>query len=225
MPTDAETVQDAEIEPIFSIGTWATNAEMMAYCRRLGYFPADASVLDCTYGEGNFWTEFEPEDFVGCDLNPAKSPYGAAVDFTDMPWYDEEFHTVVFDPPYKLNGTPDPVIDEKYGVEKATPWQERMQLIHDGTIEAARVCHRWLMVKVSDQVCSGDVRWQTGLVTNILGAFDFIDEEGRFHAKPAGDWRLRDRLDFMSYRKQPSGTRQVHSRSNSSTLLIFERIR
>jgi hypothetical protein len=71
-------------------------------CEDLGYIKG--RVLDCTYGKGSFW-EIVPEDFTASDLEPSK-PWVLKRDFTNLPldWF-ETFDTVVFDPPYKMNGT------------------------------------------------------------------------------------------------------------------------
>ena len=57
-------------------------------------------------------------------------------------------------------------------------------------------------------LCSGKIRWQT---------LEFIEHTLSLRL------RLIDRFDFLSYRPQPLGRRQVHARRNSSTLLVFQR--
>lgn len=118
-PTDAKMVM--------AFDTWPSNAHLIADVARLGYIRGD--VLDCTWGLGNFWTQYRPpaENLIGTDLNISKSPCGFSVDFRDQPWDDQSFDTVAFDPPYKLTGTPDRIITERFGVETMR-WQDRMQL-------------------------------------------------------------------------------------------------
>lgn len=85
-----------------SIGTWASNAELIADgVRPLGWLPDDALVLDCTYGKGRFWTKYRPPRLVGVDLNPLKAEHVQA-DFVRLPFPDHCFDVVVFDPDYKL---------------------------------------------------------------------------------------------------------------------------
>lgn len=205
MPTE---VRDET--PIMSFGAWATNAELIADCARLGYLRDEWLTLDPTYGYGTFWKRWRPRDLLCTDLDPAKSLSGGeSVDFTAMPWQDREFDAVVFDPPYKLNGTPDDAgVDERYGVHAPTRWQDRMDLIRRGIDECARVCRSNLLIKCQDQVCSGKVRWQTLEFTQRA-----VDN----------GFGLVDRLDFPSYRAQPNGRRQVHARRNTSTLLVLQR--
>lgn len=208
---DRQVAEDLDAErEVWAIGRWNDNAEMIADVARLGYL--DGRVLDCTYGAGRFWRLWQPEILVATDLNPAKSPsVPDGVDFTAMPFPDRDFDAVVFDPPYRLNGTPDQDFDEGYGIDAYTSWQERMALILAGTAEAARVADRDLLVKCQAQVVSGAVRWQDDEVTAV--------------AVDAG-FRKIDRFDLhYSPRKQPKGRRQAHARRNHSTLLVFRRTR
>lgn len=198
--------------PVMSIGKWATNADLIADCARLGYLRSEWKTLDPTYGYGTFWQKWQPDELVGTDLDPAKSTTGRGVDFTCLPWQAGTFDAVVFDPPYKLNGNPSDTagMDERYGVHTYTDWRDRMELIRRGLTECDAVYNGtgYLLLKCQDQVCSGKVRWQTVEFTN--------------HAAALG-LGLVDRFDLLSYRPQPAGRRQVHARRNSSTLLVFKR--
>ncbi len=73
---------------------------LIADVERLGYLPG--TVLDPTYGLGNFWNVYRPAQLTGCDIDPEKSPIGYSVDFRKLPFGDGEFDAVVFDPPYRL---------------------------------------------------------------------------------------------------------------------------
>lgn len=200
----------SEAPPVMAINQWRSNAELIEDCARLGYLRREWVTLDPTFGHGTFWKNWCPETLVACDLDPAKSPIGHAVDFTALSyWPDGFFDAVVFDPPYKLNGTPDDTVDKRYGVHTPTRWQDRMELIEDGIDECSRVLGEgYFLLKCQDQVCSGKVRWQTRV---------FAD---RARVNGLG---LVDRFDFVSYRAQPAGRRQVHARRNASTLLVFRR--
>lgn len=188
---------------ILSTDTWPSNAHLIAAVAALGYIPSP--VLDATYGLGNFWTEWKPDVLRTNDLyTPAEYDY----DFTVLPFVRREFATVVFDPPYKLNGTPSKP-DEPYGAHRVEKWQDRMRLIADGTAECARVADQFLLVKCMDQVSSGAVRWQTDVVTYAAGR--------------AGMGKV-DQFNLLSTpRPQPKGRRQVHAARNYSTLLVFQR--
>lgn len=190
--------------------TRTDNAQLMVDCRELGYLSDEDLILDPTWGKGRFWTKWHPKGLIGTDLNPKKSPAGLPIDFTALPYADRLFDAVVFDPPYKLNGTPSEGMDEDYGVDEPTRWQDRMALCIAGIEECARVSSDRLLVKCMDQVCSGRVRWQTTIFA----------EAGSEHG-----FRLVDELHVRSYREQPSKRRQVHARRNLSTLLVMRRAR
>lgn len=197
---------------VLSVNKWASNAELIADCATLGYLRSEWLTLDPTYGYGTFWNAWEPDVLVGTDLNPTKSLDGKSHDFTSMLWPDRQFDCVVFDPPYKLNGTPSDTggVDERYGVDgPPVRWQDRMELCRRGIRECARVLgDGFLLVKCQDQVCSGKVRWQT---------IDFTET-----AESCG-LGLVDRFDFLSYRAQPVGRSQKTARHNASQLLVFRR--
>lgn len=194
---------------VLAATAWPTNAHMIEDVAELGYLGGD--VLDCTYGYGTFWKRWRPKVLIGCDLDPAKSLIGYSVDFTALPGpWSESFDAVVFDPPYKLNGTPTDAVDERYGVHVVRTWQDRLDLIEAGIYECVRVLKPkgYLLIKCQDQVCSGQVRWQTRI---------FAD-----HAEDCGT-TLVDRFDMLGGRPQPEGRRQVHARRNMSTLLVLRK--
>lgn len=195
---------------IQSIGRWATNGELIADVARLGWITDDLTVLDTTYGRGRFWTRYRPAQLVGVDIDPAKSLTGESVDFRCLPWPERAFDVVVFDPPYKLSGTPRlGDFDAAYGVDVPASWRDRMRLIAEGAAECARVARRHLLVKCQDQVVSGQMRWQTDVVTEVVTARGF---------------RKADRFDFVSGgRRQPEGRGQAHARHPASQLLVFTR--
>lgn len=192
---------------VMAVNNWTSNAWLMRDCARLDYLRRDMRTLDCTYGLGTMWKIWRPDDLVTSDIDPSSAADYRA-DFTKMPWADHSFGTVVFDPPYKLNGTPSEP-DVRYAVDQPTRWQDRMALICEGIAECARVLgDGHLLVKCQDQVCSGKVRWQS---------YEFVAE--------AAVWGLElvDRFDFISHRPQPPGRRQIHARRNASQLLVFSR--
>jgi SAM-dependent methyltransferase len=196
---------------VMAISDARTNAELVDQCVTLGYLHAGMRTLDPTYGLGRFWSTWAPAQLTACDLDPAKSPLGRPVDFTALPWDDASFDAVVFDPPYKLNGTGGShPSDAGYGVANSVSWRDRHGLIRAGISECARVLAPGgtLLVKCQDQVNSGTVRWQTR---------EFAD-----HAETLG-CELVDMLHLVGYRPQPSGRRQVHARRNYSTLLIHRK--
>jgi hypothetical protein len=193
--------------PIKAITKWQTNGHLIADCAKLGYLRKQWVTLDPTYGQGTFWRQWQPDLLIAGDLKPVQG--AIRVDFTRMPWATRTFDCVVFDPPYKLNGTPDQKNDERYGIHTPTRWQDRMTLIRDGIRECSRVLDGgYLLLKCQDQVSSGKIRWQTYEFTK------FAEKLGL---------GLVDRFDFLSYRPQPVTRKQIHARRNASTLLVFRR--
>lgn len=191
---------------IKAIGTWRTNGELIADVARLGYISEDSYTLDPTYGLGNWWTHFRPHQLVTHDLKLD------GVDFRRLPHQDETFDVVAYDPPYKLNGTPTPEVDDRYGVGEPTHWQDRLILMQVGLKECLRVVRRrgYVLAKCQDQVCSGRVVWQTAMMADA--AFDY----------GAAAWV--DHLLMPGGRPQPAGRRQVHAHRNYSSLLVFRKV-
>lgn len=137
---------------------WPTNAHLIEDVARLGYITDDDLVLDMTYGRGGFWARYRPPRLVTVDINTEAH---IRADNRRLPVRDRAFDVAVFDPPYKLNGTPAlGDFDARYGIEEVTRWQDRMDRIDDGLIAASRALTIGgrLLVKCQDQVCSGQVR-------------------------------------------------------------------
>lgn len=188
---------------------WKTNGHLIRDVARLGYL--DGTVLDITYGEhGGFWKQWQPDDLVAGDLVTEWSPLGRSIDFRRLPMTSRSFDVVVFDPPYKLNGTPDPAIDRRYGVHLRGNREARLGRIVLGVDEACRVARHRVLVKVMDQVEGSRIRWQTRLVTD--------------RAEAAG-YELIDRFDMTGHhRPQPmEGRQQRTAHGRPSTLLVFRR--
>ncbi len=204
--------------------TARNNAELIVQARELGYLRDDWVTVDPTWGLGKFWTLWQPDVLYPSDLDLEKSPSGIPVDFTNMRVHRTgSIDAVVFDPPYKLNGTSTgkgpSASDAGFGVSGAyTSWQERHRLIRDGITDCVRILRPparrrkggMLLVKVQDQVCSGQKRWQTR---------EFAD-----HAESLG-CRLVDMMHLSGIRKQPEGNSQQHSQINFSTMLVLRRER
>lgn len=147
---------------------WTDNGEMIADVatmpRTVGYL--DGTVLDATYGEGGFWTDWKPETLITNDLY---KPADHRFDYKAFPFRDGEFDSVVFDPPYKLQGTPaSGEMDDRYGTAERRTRDETLDDIVAGAIECYRVSRRFLLVKCQAQVEGGRVRWQPEIVTRAI---------------------------------------------------------
>jgi hypothetical protein len=188
---------------------WPTNADLIADVARLGYL--DGWVWDATYGRGGWWTTWRPDDLFASDIDPILSPVGYGVDFTAPAPSLTGFDAICLDGPYKLNGTPDPAIDERYGVHVVRTWQDRLALIEVGIVTLAPRLSPggYLLVKCQDQVSSDKVRWQTDVFTRC--------------AELVGMTKV-DRFDMTGHvRPQPAGRDQHHAHGRPSTLLVFQR--
>jgi hypothetical protein len=226
---------------VFAIAA-RTNADAIVDCVKLGYLHADMVTLDPTYGEGAFWRRWRPRHLVACDLNPAKSPLGHPIDFTELPW-PRCFDAVIFDPPYKLNGTGGShVSDARFGVDTAVPWKARYRLIEDGIREAARVLvpGGTLLIKCQSQVASGSVRWQDMDFATVAAQagcpmIDSLLVPNHVEQPPARGCRRCRRTGHETIRVNPVCSSchgagwitpdQVHARRNYSTLLICRKRR
>ncbi len=196
----------SEPNVIYSATYWPTNAHMIADCARLGYLRSHWLTLDPTYGLGNFWTIWQPTHLVAGDLFTKAD---MRIDFTALPFRNQRFNAVVYDPPYKLNGTPS-AADIAYGVNVPTRWQDRIKLIIAGAIDCARVvkCDGYLLIKCQDQVVSGRKVWQTDIISRSMAN--------------CGMTKV-DRLDFLTNPRPQPHTRQLHARQNYSTMLVFQK--
>jgi hypothetical protein len=185
------------------------NADLMVDCHRLGYL--DGSVLDVTVGvKAGFWRRWRPADLTTNDVLPTISA-DHHHDATALPFGDASFDSVVFDPPYKLNGTSTgrgaSASDADYGVGgQYVPARDRHALLLDGTAEALRVARRYVLVKCQDQISSGRYNPQTFLVWDLARSRDAD---------------LVDLLHVVGGRPQPPGRRQLHAARNYSSLLVF----
>lgn len=194
-------------DPIRAIGNRTDNAQLMLDCAALGYLPEP--VLDATYGFGRFWTKYRPTLLTTNDL---ETPADHAFDFRDMPFRIGEFETVVFDPPYKLNGTSTGLgpstLDVSYGVGGAyMNVAAKHEMMRQGLVRCARVSNQFVLAKCQDQICNGSLHMQSTmlqLAANRVGL------------------PLVDVLHVSGYRKQPEGRRQVHAHRDYSTLLVFK---
>ena len=195
-------------KPINAAHYWRNNGELIADVANLGFIKG--KVLDAAYGSGAFWGSHTPTELVSNDLYTAAD---YSYNFTNFPshWKDK-WDTTVFDPPYKLNGTPSHgQVDKAYGVHKKATLQERMDLIIAGAKECYRVTKDkgFILVKVQDQVSSGKMHFQTDAVSSALvelGAVKVAQMHFLRHPRP-----------------QPQGRKQVHPRSNFSTLMVFKK--
>lgn len=130
-----------------------SNADLIA---KVAPLYLTGTVLDVTYGLGNWWTRFRPPLFVAHDLKLD------GVDFRSLPEVEDSFDAVCFDPPYVPAGgtrTAGQTVAEKryrdgFGLDPRSR-TELDALIAGGLGEVARVSRRWVLVKCCDYVTGG----------------------------------------------------------------------
>lgn len=206
------------MSPILAAQYWKSNAELIADVARLGYIGPD--VLDPTYGKGNWWKLYTPTGrFDKSDImHDVPAGVMGDVDFRDLPWLDNIFDTVAYDPPYVCVGgrktTGIAGMHAAYGLTNAPKTPVDLQLlIEAGLAECERVVKPkgTILVKCQDYISSGKL-WN-----------------GTFHtqeyARYSLDLELVDKFEHIAKasRAQPGGRRQVHARRNLSTLLVFRK--
>lgn len=185
---------------------WTSNAELIEDVVGLGYIRPEDLVLDPTYGRGTWWKNYTPANFVS-HVND--------FDFRHMPYEDDAFDVVAYDPPYVCIGgrttSGIPEFHERYGLTDAprSPF-DLQQLINGGLDECARVTRRIVLVKCQDYISSGKL-WP-GTFETYAYAVDCLG------------LTLVDRFVHLTHpRPQPQRDRQVHARNNTSTLFVFKK--
>lgn len=198
-------------DPILAAQYWNSNASMIADCARLGYLDEDWLTLDPTYGKGNWWKEFSPNKLIAHDIKID------GVDFRDLPYDDEYFDAVAYDPPYVSVGGRStsgmPGFLDAYGLEEAPRTPDQLQeYINSGLVECARVLKKkgFLLVKCQDYISSGKL-WIGTHWTQRCAISEGLE--------------VVDRLEYLvaAPRPQPPGRKQVHARRNYSTLFVFQK--
>ena len=170
----------------------------------------DDCVLDVTYGRGLFWSDYQPVHLTTHDLAID------AVDFRRLPYDDEVFDVVVFDPPYIVQGGRDTSKTagflDRYGlVDSPRTHVEQDALVFDGMKEAVRVVRVGgrLFVKCMDYINDGRY---------IQGRHKIVDWAHGMHMEQVDE--------FVHYSGTGPGSwpQQTHSRRAHSFLCIFRKL-
>jgi hypothetical protein len=234
-----------------AIHEWRDNAALIVDVAELRHL--DGTVLDVTFGQGGFWKRLphDPDRRAIVASDRYTPNVALSYDYRRTGLLDNSFDVVVFDPPYKLNGTPAlGDFDDRFGIAGDTNRWDVLQDIALGVRECYRVCSSRLLVKCMDQVEGGQMRWQTKLVHDEVDALggrlvDRFDMLGGGMPQPArsrkcercngtgvdpepepGD--VNDERPHMSCRMRgcehgriTSG--QQHAYGRGSTLLVFKK--
>lgn len=197
---------------IFAASYWRNNAQLIEDCVKLGYLDKSKSTLDPTYGRGKWWTNWQPDNFTYHDLKIDQ------VDFTNLPYEDNTFEQICFDPPYvciggrQSSGPNQKTMYEAFGLDVAPRTPDGVQdLIDRGLTECYRVLKpkSYILVKCQDYNYAS--KFRAGTYWTIHHAFSL-------------GLTLKDRMEHLSYgRPQPERGPQRSARRNLSTLLIFRK--
>jgi hypothetical protein len=221
-------------ELVRAVHAWPTNSHMIEEVARLGYL--DGTVLDVTHGKhGGFWKVWRPDKLTTSDLY---HPADHAWDYHALPCLDREYDSVVFDPDYKLRGTPAlGDMDERFGTSTKKTRDAILDQILAGARECYRVARVHLLVKCMDQVEGGHTRWQGDTVTRAIEELggEKLDE---FYLLGGGMPQPKDRTkkcpachgrgDRTCERCVGSGqvpSEQQHAHGKPSKLLVFKKPR
>jgi hypothetical protein len=198
-------------KPVLAATAWKSNGDLIADAASL-YWKNAGTIIDPTYGKGNWWTVWQPDYLTVHDVALD------GVDFRSLPYADNTFDGAAYDPPYvSVGGRSTSMVKDLYGrfglLDAPTSPKELQKLINDGLREVTRVTRPkgHIFVKCTDYVSSNKLWSGTFLTTEF--AIRQLDLE------------LVDRLEHVAVqpRPQPPGRRQVHARRNLSTLLVFQK--
>lgn len=207
---------------VLAANLWPDNSYLIEDVARLGYLHKDALTLDPTYGNGVWWKRWRPRQLFDHDLDID------GYDFRDLPYDDDTFDAIAFDPPFVSTGgretTKIAEFYARYGLSGAPTTPELLQeLINDGLDEMYRLVRKptrgkkggIVLCKTMDYVSSGKV------FPGTYNTFNYATNNG---------FVMQDRFLFISKgaRQQPKRSRkdgkkskQQHARNNFSVLFAF----
>jgi len=169
-------------------------------------------IADVTYGKGVFWKQIDiaKYHFYPSDLLTVKK---ALYDFKFLPYKDNTFDVVVFDPPYCHN--PGKMMSNKNYLNAETTkglyHQDIMELYEKGLMEAKRILktNGIILVKCKDEIESSIQQWSHIEIQNIATKIGLYAKD-LFILNPKA-------YPVIQYK------RQQHARKNHSYLWIFKK--
>ena len=178
------------------------------------YVPNGAKIADITYGKGVFWKRVKIEKY---DFHPSDIKTG--IDCRNLPYADEEFDCVVFDPPYMHTPggtahTNHQNYEEYYQNNASTSEKKYHEAVLDLYFKASKEVYRILkrkgifIVKCQDEVCANKQRLTHVELITELEKYGFLCED----------------LFVITRRNKPGVSRvktQLHARKNHSYFLVF----
>jgi hypothetical protein len=215
-------------QPVLAAAAWPSNAEMIEDVVRLGYIRPHDQLVDLTWGRGVWWKNYhhDPERFwmIANDPKVVPPPEAGHVfrhhDFHAAPFDGGFADVVAYDPPYVSKGgrstSTIPDFNDRYGLSEA---ESSPRSLHEynlgGLREAVRISRPGgiILVKCMDYISSGDLQMATIWMHDDARAMKLKVVDRLIHVGDAGP-QPKTNLDGTT-------RRQVHARSNHSTLWVF----
>lgn len=176
------------------------------------YLKPGSVIADVTYGRGIFWKkvdlsqhEFYPSDIITCP----DTPY----DFRSLPYLDNVFDLVVFDPPYVSSPGKRFKMEAEYQNHATTALLRHTDIVdlyRDGMVEAQRVLKPggMLWVKCKDEV-HANKQYFTHIEIHTIAVENNYYPKDLFILHPPGNPPI------------PKDQVQRHARKNHSYLWVF----
>lgn len=209
--------------PVLRATYWKSNAELIEACFQLGHLREKWSTLDPTFGKGIWWKKRQPKRLTKHDLILDNT------DFRNLPYEDQSFKQIAFDPPYvSIGGRKTSKIKEfyeRFGLMGApTSPALLQQLINDGLTEMHRLCKDKgiVLVKCQNYISSGKLHPGVYLTLKHAESLGFVLIDELLHirktAGPQPKNRTRKRKDGKTVK-----SKQKHARGNVSVLLVLRK--
>lgn len=186
-----------------------TSAQMTTWL--LGVLLPDArTVLDTTWGMGKFWNGSAGVQVTGLDISPHGRPQVVG-DFTRLPFRDDAFDVVIFDPPYlsDMSRKTASIMDERFGSYRSE--REAKATVQAGAAEAWRVARLGVIVKVMDHNHGSRLvrmtRWVEDTIPTDLYDVAYLTSRAKVEDKK---WSRRD-------------PRQLSVRANATSWLVWRK--
>lgn len=206
---------------VLGANTYRTNADLIGAVRQLDYINDDSYGVDVTYGRGTWWKKWAPERLMVHDLCP--TAVRPSVDFRRLPYPNNLFDFIAFDPPYVAVGgrktSTIPAFNEAYGLDGVPKTVKGLhKLIVDGLLEAHRVLvpKGLVLMKSMSYVTSGQYTRQGEDAIRAVADFFRVKDELLYLRTPGPQPTIN--LDG-------SARIQRHARRNFSTLHVLEAIK
>jgi hypothetical protein len=203
-----EPIEESAVEvlPLERYMIGATPAQVITSIVRT-LFPSAKTVLDPTYGNGNFHDGTLGLTVTAHDKLPERAPDGP-MDVTELDYNDASVDIVLFDGPHLADLGEDSIFGERFG----TMTQEDIDnLIIDGTRECWRVCRIAIVVKITDSVHGGVFQEESALVGEALNWPTPYEKVHQVREKGVVDPRWEAEHDRYS------------AYNNGSTYLVFKK--